>query len=166
MPRALLLAAIVGALVVTSQSETSGQNRFGPRPPEFVSPEVSAERKITFRIHAPKAQAVRLASSDLPDVGQGVDLTKGENDVWQVTVGPVAAGAYRYRFTVDDLAVVDPRNTATSETNTHIESLAIVPGSEAFDLKDVPHGAACRSELLFPDAQAKPPDARLYAARL
>jgi enterochelin esterase family protein len=68
-------------------------------------------------------------------------LTKGENGIWEATVGPVPAGAYRYRFSVDELAVVDPRNRQTSETNSSIESLAVVPGSDAFDLKDVPHGA-------------------------
>ena len=27
----------------------------GPRPPQFVSPEVAADRKVTFRLHAPGA---------------------------------------------------------------------------------------------------------------
>ena len=60
-------------------------------------------------------------------------MTKGDNGVWEATVGPVPAGAYRYHFNVDGLAVVDPRNPATSESNTNIWSLAVVPGSDAFD---------------------------------
>jgi enterochelin esterase family protein len=141
MFRALSTAAIAVLLMMSSATPSNAQNPFGPRPPEFVSSEVSAERKVTFRLHAPKAQAVRLDSSDLPDIGRGVEMTKGENGVWEATVGPVPAGAYRYHFTVDDVAVVDPRNPATSETNTHVESLVYVPGSDAFDLKEVPHGA-------------------------
>ena len=43
----------------------------GNRPPEFASPEVSPERKVTFRVHAPKAEAVRLGSSDMPGMGIG-----------------------------------------------------------------------------------------------
>lgn len=70
-----------------------------------------------------------------------MDLTQGEEEVWSVTVGPVPAGAYRYQFWVDGLAFSDPRNPATSESNSQSWSLVLVPGSEVFDLREVPHGA-------------------------
>ena len=73
----------------------------GARPPESVSPEVSAKKKITFRVHAPKAEKVVLSSSDLPGIGRGVDLKKAENGVWEATTDPVASGAYRYNFNVE-----------------------------------------------------------------
>ena len=114
------------------------------RPPQFASTEVSNERKITFRIHAPKAQGVRLGSSDLPGMGSAAEMKKGDNGVWEATVGPVPAGAYRYNFQVDGLAVIDPRNPATSESDANTWSLVLVPGSEAFDLKDVAHGAVAK----------------------
>src|SRR5262245_49708000 len=82
----------------------------GPRGPQVVSPEVKDDRTVTFRIHAPKAEEVRLNTSDLPGGFAPRPLTKGENDVWEVTVGPVDAGAYRYTFDVDGVAVVDPRS--------------------------------------------------------
>jgi enterochelin esterase-like enzyme len=143
MSRFVVIAPAVVAVVLAAVGDASAQGRFGPPPPQFNSPEVSAERTITFRIHAPGAEAVRLSSTDLPDVGfgAGVDMKKGENDVWEVTVGPVPAGAYRYRFDVDGVSVVDPRNTAASETNSNVMSLVIVPGSDVYDLKEVPHGA-------------------------
>jgi enterochelin esterase family protein len=111
------------------------------RPPEFVSPEVAAEKKITFRIHAPKASAVRLTGSDIPGVAMGVAMKKGDNGVWEATVGPVPSGAYRYTFNVDGVSVIDPRNPSTSESNANTWSLVHVPGSEISDTKDVPHGA-------------------------
>jgi hypothetical protein len=37
-----------------------------PRGPQVVSPEVSPERKVTFRILAANADAVRLIGSDIP----------------------------------------------------------------------------------------------------
>jgi enterochelin esterase family protein len=113
----------------------------GARPPEFVSPEVSAERTIVFRIHAPKAEAIRVVGGDLPGNGPGAAMTKGDNGVWEVKLGPVPAGAYRYRFNIDGLEVVDPRNPATSQSNDNVWSLVCVPGSEYGDLADVPHGA-------------------------
>src|SRR6185312_16062722 len=112
----------------------------GNRPPAFASTEVSPERKVKFRVHAPKAEGVRLGSSDLPGVGSAAEMKKGDNGVWETTVGPVPAGAYRYKFQVDGLSVVDPRNPAISESNANVWSLVLVPGSDRFDLKDVPHG--------------------------
>jgi enterochelin esterase-like enzyme len=120
------------------------QGPAGPRPPQFVSPEVSAEKKITVRVHAPKAEKVVLSSSDLPGIGPGAEMKKAENGVWEATVGPVASGAYRYNINVDGLSVIDPRNPATSESNANTWSLVYVPGSDAWDVKDVPHGAVAQ----------------------
>jgi len=43
-----------------------------------VSPEVSADRHVTFRILAPNAQAIRLNASDIPGLGQTGVLKKAE----------------------------------------------------------------------------------------
>lgn len=119
----------------------------GPRPPEFSSPEVRADRTIVARIFAPQAKDVRLGSSDLPNVppfGPGVEMKRSDQGVWEVTVGPIPAGSYRYHFQVDGLAVIDPRNPTTSEANANTWSLLAVPGSPVSDLKDVPHGAVAQ----------------------
>ena len=117
-----------------------------PQTPAVTSPEVRSDRRVTFRVYAPTAQKVELRSpGDIPGVGgRGVappQLTKTSDGVWETTVGPVPAGAYRYVFTVDGVTVVDARNPATSETNTTVYSLAVVPGSDVFDTTNVPHGA-------------------------
>jgi len=109
--------------------------------PQVVSPEVTSDRQITFRLLAPKAEAVRLNAGDIPGTGRGVDLVKGDQDVWEATVGPVPAGAYRYRFDVDGVPVVDPRNPITSQSNSHVWSLVVVGGHDLMDTRDVPHGA-------------------------
>jgi enterochelin esterase family protein len=115
--------------------------------PQVVSPEVGPDRKVTFRVLAPNAESVRLTGSDIPGLGQGTPLTKGENGVWEVTQGPLPPGYYRYTFDVDGVAVVDPRNPATSESNMNAWSLVGVPGSEFMDTRDVPHGAV--SEVTY-----------------
>lgn len=109
--------------------------------PAIVSPEVSAGRSVTFRILAPKAESVKLNEGDIPKTSQGAAMTKGENGVWEVTVGPLEPGAYRYTFNVDGVAVVDPRSPATSESNNNVWSLVVVPGSDFMDTREVPHGA-------------------------
>lgn len=144
--RSLLVcaAALLAALTVTpSVAAQPG----GPQGPQVVSPEVSADRKITFRILAPKAESVKLTGSDLPGVGQGRDLVKGADGVWEVTLDAVPPGYYRYHFNVDGVAVIDPRNPATSESNANTWSLVGVPGAEFMDTRDVPHGAV--SEVTY-----------------
>jgi 1,4-alpha-glucan branching enzyme len=95
----------------------SAQAQDRSRPPEFSPPEVSADRKITFRIHAPNSKSVRLTSSDIPGLGLSAAMKKEDNGVWETTVGPVVPGAYRYNFNVDGVSVIDPRNPSTSESN-------------------------------------------------
>ncbi|HEX5108657.1 MAG TPA: alpha/beta hydrolase-fold protein [Vicinamibacterales bacterium] len=112
----------------------------GPALPQVTSPEVMADKRIAFRIAAPQAQAVRLTASDIPGLGQATQLTKGANGVWEITVGPVPAGGYRYNFNVDGVATIDPRNPLTSESQNNSWSLVYVPGSDFADTRNVPHG--------------------------
>src|SRR5262249_38185524 len=118
------------------QPATSNQ-----QPPAVTSPEVRSDRRVTFRVLASTAQKVELRSpGDIPGIGgRGValpQLTKNADGVWEGTFGPVPAGAYRYVFVVDGVTVVDSRNPATSQTNTTVYSLAVVPGSDVFDAKN------------------------------
>jgi enterochelin esterase-like enzyme len=113
-----------------------------PNPqPQVTSPEVQADRKVTFRLLAPKAESVRLSGSDIPGMGQGKELTKHDNGVWEITLGPLDPGTYRYNFNVAGVATIDPRNPSISESNNNVWSLIHVPGSEFQDTKNVPHGA-------------------------
>jgi enterochelin esterase-like enzyme len=134
---ALVLACLAPA-IAAAQARGGG-----PAAPAVVSPEVGSDRRITVRLYAPKAEAVRLDASDAPGVplGAGAPMTMGDNGVWQVTVGPVPAGAYRYAFNVDGVPTLDPRNPVTSESNNNSWSLVYVPGSELFDTTAVPRGA-------------------------
>ncbi|HWX19620.1 MAG TPA: alpha/beta hydrolase-fold protein [Candidatus Binatia bacterium] len=109
--------------------------------PRVTSPEVTPDRHVTFRIHAPKAQAVRLSAGDIPGNGQGAAMTQTTNGIWEVTLGPIVPGSYRYNFNVDGVSVIDPRNPATSESNANTWSLVHIPGADFMDTQDVPHGA-------------------------
>lgn len=116
-----------------------------PRPPQYVSPEVATDGRVTFRIHAPNAQAVRLSAGDIVGLSPGgVPLTKGENGIWEVSVQTPEPGAYRYNFNVDGVATIDPRNPATSESFQNTWSVAYVPGDRPWDTTDIPHGALAR----------------------
>jgi enterochelin esterase-like enzyme len=115
-----------------------------------VSPEVLADRRVTFRIYAPEATKVVVAG----EWGQGAsELTKDERGIWSVTLGPLEPNVHRYSFTVDGAQVLDPRNTATSESNTNVRSLVDIPGAEAdfMAVKLVPHGAVAEAWYQSPN---------------
>jgi enterochelin esterase family protein len=73
--------------------------------------------------------------------GPGKEFTKNDKGVWELTLEPLAPGAYRYTIDVDGVPTLDPRNPSTSESNANAWSLVNVPGSDLFDTRDVPHGA-------------------------
>jgi enterochelin esterase-like enzyme len=123
-----------------ARSERPAPGKRGPQAPRLPSPEVRPDRKIVFRLLAPQAESVALRATDLPTRG-GPQMTKGENGVWEVTVGPVEPGAYRYTFAVNGVQVLDPQNTSTSESNATVHSLVYVPGAEFMNANKVPHGA-------------------------
>ena len=142
LPLPLLALALAFALTASAQPPGKG----GARRPAVTSPEVK-DKKVAFRILAPKAEKVGLVSSDIPGRPKGNasrPLRKGENGVWEITLDPVAPGTYRYLFDVDGVRAVDPRNTAVSESNGNVWSLVRVPGAGFMDTADVPHGAVSR----------------------
>ena len=126
-----------------------GRGGQGPQAPVFTSPEVSADRRVTFRLYAPEATAVSIRASDIPAAArEGAQFTKREDGVWEMTTGSLEPGAYRYVYVVNGVGVVDPRNTAISESNTTTWRVVTVPGSEVFDVRNVPHGAV--SSVYYP----------------
>jgi enterochelin esterase-like enzyme len=106
-----------------------------------VSPEVSTDRRITLRYFAPNAKSV-VASGELD--GQPHPLTKDENGVWSVTIGPLAPDIYTYAFNVDGVVALDPRNTNTKYGYGGFGAVSIVEvpgdGPQFYDVKPVPHG--------------------------
>src|SRR6266545_297368 len=83
----------------------------GPQAPAFTSPEVSADRHVTFRLYAPDATSVSLRGGDIPAPARtNTQFAKRDNGVWELTTTmPLEAGAYRYVFVVNGVGVIDPR---------------------------------------------------------
>jgi len=102
---------------------------------------VHEDGRIVFRVRAPGADAVRLTGTDMPAIGRGVEMSRGDDGLWEATVGPVDPGTYRYVFSIAGVSVMDPVNTAISESNATSWSLVTVPGAAFMDTRRVPHGA-------------------------
>jgi enterochelin esterase family protein len=143
---AAAFAAPPAAVVGTAQAQTppstapaadpAGRGATPPGP-VVVSPEVLPDKRVVFRLLGPQATDVAVQG-----LGRGrVPMAKGENGVWEATVGPLTPGPYQYTFVVDGAQVADPRNQAMNETTAGYASLLVVPGSEMTDTRNVPHGA-------------------------
>lgn len=129
----------------------SGAGAQNARPPRVQSPEIRQNGDTTLRVRAPEAERVRLTSGgDIPAVpfGGGLDLAKGDDGVWEVTLEGVDPGAYRYNFNIDGVTTLDPSNPLTSQSNANSWSLFYVSGSDVMDARDVPHGAV--AEVYYP----------------
>ena len=128
----VMVLVVGGVSVAVAQQPGRGA---GPQAPQVTSPDVTADRRISFRIYAPQAREVRLNASDIPSSGQNSRLTKADNGVWELTLGPLDSGAYRYTFNVDGVATIDPRNPVISESNNNVWSLVYVAGSDSVRLE-------------------------------
>ena len=111
-----------------------------PRGPLVISPQVNADKTVTFRYQAPTAKDVKLSAQfeKAP-----VDMTKDAQGIWSVTVGPVKPDIYPYNFRVDGLSVMDPANVAFFPNERFKASLVDVPGETPLihAMRDVPHGS-------------------------
>ncbi len=112
-----------------------------PQADNLVSPEVQPDRRVTFRVRAPKASDVSLSMDYMP-AGTREKMTKDSEGVWSVTIGPLDPTVYIYSFNVDGITMSDPVNpniklrarTSASMVEVPAESLAL------WDARDVPHG--------------------------
>jgi enterochelin esterase family protein len=131
------IPALAGAIVVLSGAVGSAQESTA----RIVSPEVGADRRVTFRVLAPLAHDVTLTGEFMPGAKT---LAKNEDGVWSVTVGPLEPEIYNYNVTVDGVRTIDPANpnVKTGSTPSTIASILEVRGEAPafYDPQRVPHG--------------------------
>ena len=105
------------------------------------SPEVAADRTVTFRLLAPAASEVTLAGEFMKG---SKPLQKNAQGLWSVSVGPIEPEIYYYNFTIDGVRTLDPNNprVKTGSTPSTIQNiLEVTSGHPAFyDAQPVAHG--------------------------
>src|ERR1041384_6107694 len=112
--RKTVLLTLVFSSLLTAQAPVPGKGAAkgaakggGRAAPAVPGYEVSADRKVTFRLRAPEANTVTVAG----DFAAGAQtMTKGQDGVWTLTTAPLRPALYNYRFTVDGVATSDPTN--------------------------------------------------------
>ena len=140
MTRTLVILSLC-TLAGFAGTPTTAQQPKKELPLRVVSPEVHADKRVTFRINAPKATEVTVYGDWMTGEEK---LTKDENGVWSVTVGPLAPDFYSYAFTVDGVRTLDAVNPTIKQGNIvyAIANMFSLNGPEADfqDNKLVPHG--------------------------
>jgi enterochelin esterase-like enzyme len=113
----------------------------GGRGPMIISPEVNADRTITFRYLGPNATQVTV-SGEIG--GLTPTMTKDANGIWSGSIGPLPPDIYAYSFNVDGVNALDPRNPDTKYGYGGFGATSVVEvsgdGPQFYDARPVPHG--------------------------
>jgi enterochelin esterase-like enzyme len=144
-----------------AQAPAAGQRAGGQQGPRVVSPEILPDKKVTFRLLAPKAGTVVLNGNW--DQGLNIPMTKDDQGIWSVTVGPLGEQLWGYSFNVDGVKVNDPGNGEYQRDGQRYDNLLMItgPASDPWTFKpDIPHGTV--AAVWYPSTILKQPGRRMY----
>lgn len=104
-------------------------------PVAVISPELHADRTVTFRISAAGATDVRLW------LNGDHAMVKDPGGIWSVTLGPFAPEIYEYNFRIGGAKVLDAENKRLKMGSWSTSLLDVPADPPRFDqIKNVPHG--------------------------
>jgi enterochelin esterase family protein len=132
------------------------QNLFGAQAPK--SPEIHADRSVTFRLMAPDAQQVQLTGDFLPtqkvttpygeyDAPGTATMTKDDKGLWTfTTTTALQPELYLYNMIVDGVRVTDPANVYAIRDIANTTSVFLIGGDRAdlYKVNKVPHGTVSK----------------------
>ena len=150
MNRTRLLSLVLVAALEASAFGSSAAPQAPPSPPAGPamqrgaaparSPEVGADKRVTFRLRAPNASEVAVAIA-----GKRLPMQKDEQGIWSVTTDPMAPDIYTYSFVLDGASMNDPSNRQAQTSFGSFQSMFLVPGPAAWlPAPGVPRGAIAR----------------------
>ena len=129
----LALASFVMATGALCAQELTNFAFWGQKP--VVSPEVQND-SVTFRLKADYATVVKLSGSWMPNPwGDTIDMTRGENNVWEVTIPLPEPEIYTYNFIADGVSVNDPQNVMVQRDGSRYLSMLLVDGERTENYK-------------------------------
>jgi enterochelin esterase-like enzyme len=157
MPGFISLFALV-ALCATSLAQSGSSTASTNAPPRrnnapVYSPEVHADRTVTFRLRAPNAKEVAVSGEWS---GQALKLTRDDDGIWSGTTETLAPELYGYGFTVDGLRIADPGNPHLKPMRSPSTSILEIAGEPPLihEWTDVPHGSVTTHPYYAEDLKA------------
>ena len=121
-----IIASLLLAASALSAQELTNFAFWGQKP--VVSPEIQND-SVTFRLKADYATIVKLSGSWMPNPWGGtIDMKRGENNVWEVTIPLPEPEIYTYNFVADGVSVNDPQNVMVQRDGSRYLSMLLVDG--------------------------------------
>lgn len=124
---------------------------------QIISPQINADKTVTFRIFAPNSQKVEITGDFLAPVKvdgpEGAYYTAGSanlvstDGLWEYTTpSPLAPELYSYSFIVDGVRMNDPSNVYQLRDIATLTNIFIINGDNAdyYSVQDVPHGTVSK----------------------
>jgi enterochelin esterase-like enzyme len=150
MKKLTVLFACIG--LMASMSLTNAQDNSQPASTNIRGaqyPKVFPDGRVAFQFKAPYAKKVQM----MPGFGTvartgynglskaAVDMVKGVDGTWSVTIPAGVPGFHYYWFLVDSLEINDPGSEIYSAYSRRTSGIEIPePGADFYYSKDVPHG--------------------------
>ena len=131
--RAMLLGSVLLATFLAGA--VPAQTPLAP----LTSPEVHADKSVTFRFRAPNDKDVAVM---IEGAAKPLPMQKDDQGVWSVTTVPLAPDYYGYTIIADGVGLFDPSNHAVKPNFLYRASEVHVPGpaSLSWEISAVPHG--------------------------
>lgn len=122
----LTIASLLMAAGALSAQELRNFSMWNQKP--VISPEIQND-SVTFRLKADYATIVKLSGTWMPNPWGGtIDMTRGENNVWEVKIPCPEPEIYTYNFVVDGVSVNDPQNVMVQRDGSRYLSMLLVDG--------------------------------------
>jgi len=162
----LLSRVVIAAALLTApaygqaQAAPPGAAAAGAPLPRLQSPDISSDNHVTFRLRAPEASEV-LFEGDWSGV-VNLPMSKGDDGVWSISIGPLDPQLYGYWFMVDGVRTLDPSNIESERDGDHFLSLLMIsgPADDMWTFKDVPHGTV--EQAWYPSPTLHMDQRRMY----
>ena len=129
----ILTLLLLSCTVFCANAQELANFAFGRKP--IVSPEMKND-SVTFRLKADYATIVSMYGSWMPGYFDKIDLKRGENNIWAVTIPAPAPEIYTYHFYVDGVAVSDPNNVLMQRDGTRYLSMLLVDGERSENYRE------------------------------
>ncbi len=146
----LLTACFSGIGAAAHENEVTLPAVRAHKPIQVISPEISKDGRVTFRLFAPEAGGVKVVGDFIENeseeiVRQGYDMKQNADGVWSFTTKQLKPELYYYRFNVDGLLITDPSNIYRIRDVATWSSIFIISGSEGdagwlYSVNKVSHG--------------------------
>ncbi|UKT64899.1 alpha/beta hydrolase [Pedobacter mucosus] len=136
---------IFGLLLLTAIGSYAQENLNFNAKKEITSPEINADKTVTFRVIAPNASKVELQGDMLGAPGIA-PMLKQTDGIWTYTTAPLKSELYSYSFIVDGLKIRDANNVYQIRDVASVVNVLIVGGGKAdnYLITDVPHGTVSK----------------------